>query len=254
MYFILYFAEENKFLNMALLLHIETSTAVCSVALGKDGKLLALKENKEGMKHASLLTIFIEEILKENNLSTADLDGVAISMGPGSYTGLRIGVSTAKGLCFGANIPLLAVSTLQAMTKSLQEDGKGLDALNEREKAYFCPMIDARRMEVYTAFYNNSNELKREISADIIDENSFSEELKTREIVFFGDGSGKCKDVIKSENALFLDDLTPSASGMVELAELKFNNEDFEDVAYFEPFYLKDFVATTPKKNIFNQK
>ena len=239
---------------MALLLNIETSTAVCSVALGKDGKLIALKENKEGMKHATHLTTFIENILKENELKPSDLDGVAISMGPGSYTGLRIGVSTAKGLCFGSNIPLIAINTLQAMTKALQENKSMLNGVQNMEDAYFCPMIDARRMEVYTAFFNQQNELVREISADIIDENSFRNELSNREIIFFGDGSGKCKEVIQSKNGIFLDDVTPTAIGMVELAEKKFKNNEFEDVAYFEPFYLKDFVATTPKKNIFNQK
>lgn len=237
---------------MALLLNIETSTAICSVALGKDGKLLALKENKEGMKHASHLTVFIENILKENNLSTADLDGVAISMGPGSYTGLRIGVSTAKGICYGAGIPLIAVSTLQSMTKALQNNSDLSSVIKNQEKALFCPMIDARRMEVYTAFYNAKAELVKDISADIIDENSFTNELSEQEIVFFGDGSGKCKDVITNENGIFLDDINATAVGMIELAEDKFNKNELEDVAYFEPFYLKDFVATTPKKNIFN--
>lgn len=237
---------------MALLLNIETSTAICSVALGKDGKLLALKENKEGMKHASHLTVFIENILKENNLSTADLDGVAISMGPGSYTGLRIGVSTAKGICYGAGIPLIAVSTLQSMTKALQNNSDLSSVVKNQEKALFCPMIDARRMEVYTAFYNANTELVKDISADIIDENSFAYELSEQEIVFFGDGSGKCKDVIANENGIFLDDVNATAVGMIELAENKFNKNELEDVAYFEPFYLKDFVATTPKKNIFN--
>lgn len=236
---------------MALLLHIETSTAVCSVALGKDGDLLALKETKEGMKHATHLTVFIENVLKENNFTPADLDGVVISMGPGSYTGLRIGVSTAKGICYGANLPLIAINTLQAMAKPLLDNTDVLAQLNNPEKAYYCPMIDARRMEVYTAFFNNKNELIGEISADIIDENSYSNELSKREIVFFGDGSSKCKEVIKSKNGIFLDNITPSAIGMIELAEMKFQNQEFEDVAYFEPFYLKDFVATTPKKNIF---
>ncbi|WP_321300240.1 tRNA (adenosine(37)-N6)-threonylcarbamoyltransferase complex dimerization subunit type 1 TsaB [Marinifilum fragile] len=236
---------------MALLLNIETSTAICSVALGKDGNLLALKENKEGMKHASHLTVFIENILKENNLSTADLDGVAISMGPGSYTGLRIGVSTAKGICYGAGIPLIAVSTLQSMTKALQNNSDFSSVVKNQEKALFCPMIDARRMEVYTAFYNAKTELVKDISADIIDENSFANELSEKEIIFFGDGSGKCKNVIANENGIFLDDVNATAVGMIELAEDKFNKNELEDVAYFEPFYLKDFVATTPKKNIF---
>jgi len=236
---------------MALLLHIETSTAVCSVALGKDGNLLALKETKEGMKHASHLTVFIGNILKENNFTPADLDGVVISMGPGSYTGLRIGVSTAKGICYGANLPLIAINTLQAITEPLLDNTDIHAQLDNPKKAYYCPMIDARRMEVYTAFFNNKNELIGDISADIIDENSYSKELSEREIVFFGDGSSKCKEVIKSKNGIFLDNVVPSAIGMIELAETKFQNQDFEDVAYFEPFYLKDFVATTPKKNIF---
>lgn len=236
---------------MALLLHIETSTAVCSVGLGKDGELLALKETKEGMKHASHLTVFIEDILKENNLAIADLDGLAISMGPGSYTGLRIGVSTAKGICYGANLPLLAISTLQAMSKTAQANEGILSQLKNPEKAYFCPMIDARRMEVYTAFYNHKNELVKEISADIIDENSYAQALSEREIVFFGDGAIKCEGTIKNKNGIFFEGVTPTAAGMIELAEEKFKNKEFEDVAYFEPFYLKDFVATTPKKNIF---
>jgi tRNA threonylcarbamoyladenosine biosynthesis protein TsaB len=238
---------------MALLLHIETSTAVCSVALGKDGKLLALKETKEGMKHASYLSVFIDQILKENKLTPANLDAVVVSMGPGSYTGLRIGVSTAKGICYGANLPLIAINTLQAMTKPLQNNEALQSQLQNPKAAYYCPMIDARRMEVYTAFFNDKIELVKDISADIIDENSYSKELEKREIVFFGDGSPKCKEIIKSKNGIFLDEITPSATGMIELAETKFQNQEFEDVAYFEPFYLKDFVATTPKKNIFNR-
>ena len=236
---------------MALLLHIETSTAVCSVGLGKDGELLALKETKEGMKHASHLTIFIKNILTENGFSTSDLDGIAISMGPGSYTGLRIGVSTAKGICYGAELPLIAISTLQAMTKPVLAIESIQSQLKNPEKAYYCPMIDARRMEVFTAFYNHKNELVKDISADIIDENSYSNELSEREIVFFGDGAAKCKGSIESKNGIFIDDITPTAVGMIELAEAKFQKQEFEDVAYFEPFYLKDFVATTPKKNIF---
>lgn len=236
---------------MALLLHIETSTAVCSVALGKDGDLLALKETKEGMKHASHLTVFIQNILKENELTIADLNGVAVSMGPGSYTGLRIGVSTAKGICYGSNLPLIAINTLQAMTKPLLNNKNVLSQISNPGEAFFCPMIDARRMEVYTAFFNNKNELVKDISADIINETSYSKELSEREVIFFGDGASKCKEVIQSKNGIFLDNITTSAIGMIELADVKFQNQEFEDVAYFEPFYLKDFVATTPKKNIF---
>ncbi|MDE5422938.1 tRNA (adenosine(37)-N6)-threonylcarbamoyltransferase complex dimerization subunit type 1 TsaB [Ancylomarina sp. DW003] len=236
---------------MALILNIETSTAVCSVSLGKDGRLLAYKENKEGMNHATHLTVFIDSILKENKLSTSDLDAIAVSMGPGSYTGLRIGVSTAKGICYGSNLPLIAVSTLQAMTAPLLKNEAILSQLGDPEASVFCPMIDARRMEVYTAFYSYKNEEIREVAAEIIDEESFASDLEKSEIVFFGDGSAKCQSSLQSQNAIFVSDVTPTATGMVELSEAKFETEMFEDVAYFEPFYLKDFVATTPKKNIF---
>ena len=235
---------------MALILNIETSTAVCSVSLGKDGELLAYKENKEGMNHATHLTVFIDAILKENQLTPNDLDAVAVSMGPGSYTGLRIGVSTAKGLCYGSSLPLIAVSTLQAITAPLLKNEAILSQLGDPEASIFCPMIDARRMEVYTAFYSSKNEEIREISAEIIDEASFAADLEKTEIVFFGDGSSKCQSSLQSQNAIFVSDITPTAVGMVQLAEAKFQAEDFENVAYFEPFYLKDFVATTPKKNI----
>ncbi|RUT78391.1 tRNA (adenosine(37)-N6)-threonylcarbamoyltransferase complex dimerization subunit type 1 TsaB [Ancylomarina longa] len=236
---------------MALILNIETSTAVCSISLGKDGKLLALKENKEGMKHASHLSVFIQNILKENDLLPTNLDGVAISMGPGSYTGLRIGVSTAKGICFGANLPLMAISTLQIMALTVIQNPSILSTIKNKQNAYFCPMIDARRMEVYTAFYNIKNEIINDITASIIDADSYAKELLEREIVFFGDGAQKCTEVIDSKNGIFIDNIYPSASGMVEISEQKFQGKQFEDVAYFEPFYLKDFVATTPKKNIF---
>lgn len=236
---------------MSLLLNIETSTAVCSVALSKNGKLLHLKEDTAGMKHASHLSVFIEEVLQENNLKVTDLDAVAISMGPGSYTGLRIGVSTAKGICYGADIPLIAVSTLQSLTQLVLQQKEQLKHIKNIDSAYFCPMIDARRMEVYTAFYNNKTEQQREISADIIDENSFADELKNREIVFFGDGAEKCKSALQSNSGIFIDNIQASALGMIALSEEKFKQQQFEDVAYFEPFYLKDFVATTPKKNIF---
>ncbi|MRT94457.1 tRNA (adenosine(37)-N6)-threonylcarbamoyltransferase complex dimerization subunit type 1 TsaB [Ancylomarina sp. 16SWW S1-10-2] len=236
---------------MALILNIETSTAVCSVSLGKDGELLAYKENKEGMNHATHLTVFIDTILKENNLTPNDLDAVAVSMGPGSYTGLRIGVSTAKGICYGSSLPLIAVSTLQAMTAPLLNDKSITSQLVDLEASVFCPMIDARRMEVYTAFYSYKNEELRKISAEIIDETSFVSDLAKNEIVFFGDGSLKCQASLQSQNAIFVNDITPTAIGMIELSEAKYKKEAFEDVAYFEPFYLKDFVATTPKKNIF---
>ncbi|OQY05462.1 MAG: tRNA (adenosine(37)-N6)-threonylcarbamoyltransferase complex dimerization subunit type 1 TsaB [Bacteroidetes bacterium 4572_117] len=232
---------------MALILNIETSTEVCSVCFAQDGKVIALKENNEGQTHAKLLTVFIEDLLKEKKLKVADFDAVAVSMGPGSYTGLRIGVSTAKGLAYAANIPLIAINTLQSIADGLVQQDK--QKINQN--AWVCPMIDARRMEVYTAFFNIENVAESEISADIIDENSYQKILDDRQVVFCGNGSAKCKDTIKHKNAIFVDDIECSSSYMALLAEKAFLNSDFVDVAYFEPYYLKNFVATIPKKNIF---
>lgn len=225
---------------MSLILNIETATNVCSVALARDGKLISLKESKQDKSHAELLTVFIEDILNTNNLKASSLDAVAVSKGPGSYTGLRIGVSTAKGICFGINKPLIGISTLQAMAYGVCE----------KHNSWFCPMIDARRQEVYSAFFDNKNQLKREVSADIIETNSYKDILDERKVIFFGNGSEKCKNILKSKNAFFIDNISPSAKNMIELSEKAFNNKKFENTAYFEPFYLKDFVAIPPKKNI----
>ena len=230
---------------MSLILNIETATEICSVALAKDGKLIALKENTEGLKHASLLTVFIKEIFNESGISIKDLEAVAVSKGPGSYTGLRIGVSAAKGIAYAGNIPLIATSTLQALANGVSKQ------LNVDKNTWLCPMIDARRMEVYTSFFDYENQKQKEISADIIDENSYSEILKDRSIIFFGNGAKKCKVALQSPNAQFVDDALCSARDMIELSYNAFKNKKFEDVAYFEPFYLKDFVATVPRKNIF---
>lgn len=227
---------------MALILNIDTSTAVCSVALAKDGQTIALKENNEGLNHSVLLGTYVNEILQENNLTVAALDAVAVSMGPGSYTGLRIGVSMAKGLCYGAGKPLIAVPTLQALALSV--------ANQYQEEALYCPMIDARRMEVYTAFYNRSNHMVIDTKAEIIDENSFAELLATNVIYFFGNGSDKIKNTLTSPNARFISGIETSARNLAPLAEQAWQNKQFMDVAYFEPFYLKDFVATTPKKKV----
>lgn len=235
---------------MALIINIETSTEVCSVALSKDGKTIAIKENKEELNHSSLLSVFIDDILKENKLKASELDAVAVSMGPGSYTGLRIGVSTAKGLCYGAGIPLIAVSTLQAVALSVSERAEKESLAKDCNTALFCPMTDARRMEVYCALYDVNNKIVSEIEAKIIDENSFTEILDKREILFFGNGAAKCKDVIKHENAKFTDNVYASAEYMAALSEELYNEKSFADVAYFEPFYLKNFVATTPKKKV----
>lgn len=227
---------------MALILNIDTSTSVCSVALARDGKMVALKESNEGLNHSVLLGSYIDEILKENQLDMHDLDAVAISMGPGSYTGLRIGVSMAKGLCFGAEKPLIAVPTLQALAQSVSED--------LQDDALYCPMIDARRMEVYTAFYDRNNEMVVDTKAEIIDENSFAELLAQHKIYFFGNGSDKVRGLLTAPNAHFIGHVETSAKHLTEIAEQQYAARQFVDVAYFEPFYLKDFIATVPKKKV----
>ena len=230
---------------MGLILNIETSTTVCSVNIARDGSKLIGRETNEQNAHSKILTVFIEDILEESGLKAKDLDAVAVSKGPGSYTGLRIGVSVAKGIAYGANIPLISVNTLQSMVVGAKK------RINNNDKILFAPMIDARRMEVYTALFNSQFEFQNEISAKIIDEDSFKEELNNFKLYFFGDGAAKCKDAIKHENAMFIEDLHPSADYMNPFSEQAFKDKKFEDVAYFEPFYLKDFVATVPTKNIF---
>ncbi|MBN1252389.1 MAG: tRNA (adenosine(37)-N6)-threonylcarbamoyltransferase complex dimerization subunit type 1 TsaB, partial [Bacteroidales bacterium] len=210
------------------------------------GKLISKKENIDGKTHASLLTVFIEGIFKESEYQISDLDAIAVSKGPGSYTGLRIGVSAAKGIAYAAEIPLISVSTLQALAFEISKKYSRAD----NEKTLFCPMIDARRMEVYSAFYNSDNEIIKEITADIIDEDSYKEFLSGNKLLFFGNGAEKCKNTITSEKAEFIENIICSAENMVELSEKAFQNSEFEDVAYFEPFYLKNFIATIPRKNI----
>jgi tRNA threonylcarbamoyladenosine biosynthesis protein TsaB len=235
---------------MAVILNIETSTEVCSVALAKDGKLLFEKESPEGLNHSELLTVFIEELFAENNFSIKEIDAVAVSKGPGSYTGLRIGVSVAKGLCYALEKPLISVGSLDALgiytSQNVSNYLNGEDYQNIR----LCPMIDARRMEVYTSLYNSAGETIQEVNARIIDENSFADELKNHKILFFGNGAGKCRQHLTHPNALFLGPLKTSARFMLFLSENKYNKKEFENVAYFEPFYLKNFVATIPKNKI----
>lgn len=231
---------------MSLILGIETATKICSVAISRDEKLLALKEIGGEYSHSENLNHFIELACAEAKITLNQLDAIAISKGPGSYTGLRIGVSTAKGLCYGLDKPLIAVDTLKAMAVRL------IDSLSDSENwggALFCPMIDARRMEVYTALYNSNFEMIEPISAKIIDENSFTNFLDKNKVVFFSDGAEKCKLLLNNHpNAVFIDNVEPSAQYVNQLAFEKFNNLEFEDVAYFEPYYLKEFLATTPKK------
>jgi tRNA threonylcarbamoyladenosine biosynthesis protein TsaB len=202
-----------------------------------------VRESAERNIHAKVLTIFIDEVFKESGMEISSVDAIAVSEGPGSYTGLRIGISAAKGLCYALNKPLIAISTLKSMAA-------GAQALvdPDHEEALLCPMIDARRMEVYDALYDLELNEYREVQADIISEESFNELLDERKIYFFGDGSEKCQEILgKHGNAIFLDDVKPSAINMIKLARQSFLDEKFEDVAYFEPYYLKEFVAGVPR-------
>ena len=223
---------------MAIILNIETATKNCSVCLAENGEVLAIRELNDGnYSHAEKLHPFIQELLSEAKITSNDIGAVAVSKGPGSYTGLRIGVSAAKGMCFAIDKPLISIETLKSLAYSISV-----------EKGLIIPMLDARRMEVYFAVYNSTYEEVREIKAEIIDENSFKEELMKGKVYFLGDGATKCKDVITHDNAVFIDDEFPSAKQMAVLSYDKYKKNDIEDVAYFEPFYLKDFVAIPQKK------
>ena len=224
-----------------IILHIETSTNICSIAVSENGQCLFSKSDSEGMNHAALLSVFIAEAMEFLKSTSKKPDAVAVSSGPGSYTGLRIGVSTAKGLCYGLDIPLIAVSTLEVLTAN------ALQITDTATNSLFCPMIDARRMEVYAAIYNQEGIIQREISADIIDENSYSEILESHSVYFFGNGAEKCKATLTHVNARFIDGMYPLAENMIVLAEKAYNEKKFVDVAYFEPFYLKEFYTTAAK-------
>lgn len=227
---------------MAKILNIETATEVCSVAVAKDGELLFKKEVLEGLNHSELLTVFITDLFVENDMDLKKLDAIAVSKGPGSYTGLRIGVSVAKGLCYGLDIPLIAVNSLETM---------GINtAVKSKEDMLFCPMIDARRMEVYTALYNSKGEELEAVHAKIIEEDFLADYLNEKKVLFFGNGADKCKSKLVHQNALFIGPKRTSAQFMLKLTEEKYNNKEFENVAYFEPYYLKDFVATIPKNKV----
>lgn len=218
---------------MALILNIETSTKNCSVSLSEKGEVIAIKELNDGnYSHAEKLHVFIEDILKESNKQFSELSAIAVSKGPGSYTGLRIGVSAAKGLCFVLDIPLISVSTLQSL--ALQAP---------KAEGLIIPMLDARRMEVYSAVFDSDNNIIRAIQAEVLDETSFTTYLENYQVTFIGDGVSKTKEIIVHPNAFYIDDKLPSAKEMSSLSYNKFKKQDFEDVAYFEPFYLKDFVT-----------
>jgi len=238
-------------MSEALILHIESATNICSVALSQGQQPLSLVESGQERSHATLLNRFIRKALSDAGKSLKQLDGVAVSMGPGSYTGLRIGVSTAKGIAYALEIPLLASGTLENMAFGTQNHPKILALSKESaEPMLLCPMLDARRMEVYSAFYTRDLNEFREVKADIIDEKSYREILETHQVSFFGNGSGKCKEALSHPHAFFLEDIHPSAASMIGPVLGRFHKEHFEDLAYFEPFYLKDFVATTPRKKV----
>lgn len=223
---------------MALLLHIETATTNCSVSLAESGKLLGLKEHASPQySHAEELHLFIQQMMKESGKSLADLSAVAVSKGPGSYTGLRIGVSAAKGLCYALDIPLISVATLESLARH-QEDQEG----------FIIPVLDARRMEVYSSVYTSDIQEVREIRAEIIDENSFADFLDKNMCHIIGPGAQKCSEIIKHENAVFYAEALPSANEMLATAYAKWEKKSFEDVAYFEPFYLKEFITTAKRQ------
>lgn len=230
---------------MSTILNIETSTRVCSVALSQDGVVLFEKTDMEGPNQAKVLGVYVEEALSFADSHGMTLDAVAVSQGPGSYTGLRIGVSMAKGVCYGRNLPLIAIPTLRLLCVPvlLWHDEVEDDAL-------LIPMIDARRMEVYAAVFDRALNTVRPVQADIIDENSYLEYLDEHPVCYFGDGAAKCRDILCHPNAHFIADINPLAKNMFPLAEKAIAQEQYADVAYFEPFYLKDFVASTPKRLI----
>jgi tRNA threonylcarbamoyladenosine biosynthesis protein TsaB len=221
---------------MALLLNIETATKNCSVSLAKDGKTLAIREIATlHFSHAEKLHVFIEELMQETQLKLQEVRAIAVSRGPGSYTGLRIGVSAAKGLCYALSVPLIAVDTLELLARKITV-----------ESGLIVPMIDARRMEVFCAFFDKNYTVTRETQADVIDQSSYQEVQETMHLV--GDGAMKFKDVLTGDKFRYYPDIEfPSAKEMALVSYQKYQNEQFEDVAYFEPFYLKDFVLPTKK-------
>ena len=230
---------------MPCLLHIETSTRVCSVALSEDGALLFHKEDMEGPSHAVSCGVFVDEALSFAESHAIPLDGVAVSQGPGSYTGLRIGVSMAKGVCYGRQVPLIALPTLKVLCVPvlLYHEEIPQDAL-------LVPMIDARRMEVYAAVYDRALREKRAVQPDVVNADTYLPWLEQGPVCFFGNGAAKCREVISHPNALFISDINPLAKYMLPLAEQAMARQEFQDVAYFEPFYLKEFIATKSKNLI----
>lgn len=230
---------------MACFLQIETSTKACSLAISVCGNVVFGRENFFGISHASDLGVYALEAVEYVKKNRLKIDALAVSAGPGSYTGLRIGVSLAKGLCYGLELPLIAIPSLRIILQPVFESRKDI-----ADSLYFCPMIDARRMEVYAAVYDKNGTLVRDVNADIVNENTYEEFLSQGKVLFFGDGSGKCKPIIQSPNAVFIDEIYPVATNMTSLTEEAFAKKDFVDIAYFEPFYLKEFQATVARNKV----
>ena len=228
---------------MAVILHIETSTNVCSVAVSEDDQCIFEQTERGGMSHAEKLGTMVDEALSFTDNHAIPFDAVAVSCGPGSYTGLRIGVSMAKGVCYGRNLKLISIPTLELLCVPPLLGEKIAD-----EASLLCPMLDARRMEVYAGLYSRALKPVRPIQADVVTSDTYQEWLDKGPIYFFGNGAAKCMDVINHPNARLIEDVEPLAKWMMPLAERRFLNGQFEDVAYFEPFYLKDFVAKQPRK------
>ena len=235
---------------MALILSIETGTDICSVALANDGELMALRESDEGRDHAKKVALFVDELLRETGVQPSDIDAIAVGKGPGSYTGLRIGVSFAKGMCYALGIPLIAVGSLDALTEVAREDFEaGILDVEETDwaQAKLCPMVDARRMEVYAQVFNVEGKPESDVVAEVVTEESFNEWRAKGKFVIFGNGAKKCAEVLPDA---IIESVVPSARGIVRLAEEAFNAGKFEDLAYFEPFYLKDFIVIPSKKKL----
>ena len=217
---------------------------MCSVALAEEGAVIASRQTNEGYSHAENLAPFVDQVIREAEIEFQDLDAIAVSEGPGSYTGLRIGVSLAKGLCYALNIPLIGVPTLSIMCAN-----PAVQRILQTDKsALLCPMLDARRMEVYTALFDQSLRELDAVRPMIVDEHSFKDYLEKSAVVFFGNGSAKFNKITNNPSALFVDDIWPLAADMASFSEASYSNGEFEDVAYFEPTYLKEFQATTPKE------
>jgi len=229
---------------MATLILIETAASMLSTAIVKDGSIICSLESSEPRSQASLTAPFIKQMLDQSGLKAADCDAVCVSMGPGSYTGLRVGVSTAKGIAFGAGIPLIGIGTLDILARQGMEEGMA-DGCE-----FIVPVIDARRMEVYTAVYNSKGQRITEVAPRIIDKDSFAAEVGSGSVLFIGDAADKCREPLQREGARFFQTF-PKASAMAGLAAEAYEKKRFEDVAYFEPFYLKDFIATVSRKKLF---